>query len=204
PFMVLLAAFCLTLRGRTGQEDLVVATPVADREHDEEGLIGYFVNLVPLRVRARTDVGFRELLGRVREDVLADLGHQDVPFQLVLDRVARDHSGERAAFAQVAFEMHRHDTRPVRLGTATGTRELVPTGTSKFDLTWQITDDGERIFGVVEYSTDLFDASTVEGLAAGWRDTLRRAVEVPVHEVFEARVRQHPDRIAITEPNGTT
>ncbi|MEU1737639.1 amino acid adenylation domain-containing protein, partial [Streptosporangium sp. NPDC020145] len=176
PFMVLLAAFCLTLRGRTGQEDLVVSTPVADREHDEEGLIGYFVNLVPLRVRARTDVGFRELLGQVREDVLADLGHQDVPFQLLLDRVARDHSGERAAFAQVAFEMHRHDARPVRLGTATGTRELVPTGTSKFDLTWQITDDGERIFGVVEYSTDLFDAATVAGLAAGWRDTLWKAL----------------------------
>ncbi|WP_184724863.1 non-ribosomal peptide synthetase [Streptosporangium saharense] len=204
PFMVLLAAFCLMLRGRTGQEDLVVATPVADREHDEEGLIGYFVNLVPLRVRARTDVGFRELLGRVREDVLADLGHQDVPFQLLLDRVARDHSGERAAFAQVAFEMHRHNARPVRLGEADGTRELVPTGTSKFDLTWQITDDGERIFGVVEYSTDLFDAATVEGLTTGWRDALREAVELPVHEVFERRVREHPDRVALTEVDGVS
>ncbi|MEV7014145.1 amino acid adenylation domain-containing protein, partial [Streptosporangium sp. NPDC051022] len=181
PFMVLLAAFCLMLRGRTGQDDLVVATPVADRNRAEwEGLIGYFVNLVPLRVRTRPEWGFRELLARVRDDVLSDLGHQEVPFQLIAERVTRDHSADRAPFTQVAFEMHRHDSRPVRFGDAAGTRELVPTDTSKFDLTWQITDDGERFFGVVEYSTDLFDAATVEGLTAGWESVLRVAAEVPV------------------------
>ncbi|MEV8639375.1 amino acid adenylation domain-containing protein, partial [Streptosporangium sp. NPDC051023] len=185
PFMVLLAGFCLMLRSRTGQEDLVVAMPVADRDRAEwEGLIGYFVNLVPLRVRAGAELSFRELLRRVRDDVLADLAHQDVPFQLILERTTRDHpvdhSTDRAAFTQVAFEMHRHDARPVRLGHAAGTRELVPTGTSKFDLTWQITDDGERIFGVVEYSADLFDAATVERLAADWQSVLRTSVHVPV------------------------
>ncbi|WP_271223709.1 amino acid adenylation domain-containing protein, partial [Streptosporangium carneum] len=177
PFMVLLAAFYLTLRDRTGQDDLVVVTPVADRDRAEwEGLIGYFVNLVPLRLKVRPEWSFRELLRRVRDDVLADLGHQDVPFQLLLERLLRDHSGHRPAFTQVAFEMHRHDSRPVRLGEATGTRELVPTGTSKFDLTWQITDDGERVFGVVEYSTDLFDAATVERLADDWQRVLRTSV----------------------------
>ncbi|MFI9561751.1 amino acid adenylation domain-containing protein, partial [Nonomuraea endophytica] len=170
PFMVLLAAFAQMMRRRTGQDDLLVATPTAERDQAErEGLIGYFVNLVPLRIKVSTD--FRELLSRVREDVLADLTHRDVPFPLIAEHVLRS-SG-----VPLAFEMHRHNPRPFRLGEAEGSRELLPTGATKFDMIWQITDDGERLFGVVEFSTDLYDPAEVETMVADWESGLTGAVQ---------------------------
>ncbi|MFI6396471.1 amino acid adenylation domain-containing protein, partial [Nonomuraea sp. NPDC050540] len=170
PFMVLLAAFAQMVQRRTGQDDLLVATPTADRDQAEwEGLIGYFVNLVPLRIKVSTD--FRELLSRVREDVLTDLAHRDVPFPLIAEHVPR------ASGVALAFEMHRHRPCPLRLGEAEGSRELLPTGAAKFDMIWQITDDGERLFGVVEFSTDLYDTAEVETMVADWESGLTGAVQ---------------------------
>ncbi|MEV4895316.1 condensation domain-containing protein, partial [Nonomuraea sp. NPDC055795] len=190
PFMVLLAAFAQMVQRRTGQDDLLVATPAADRDQAEwEGLIGYFVNLVPLRIKVSTD--FRELLSRVREDVLADLAHRDVPFPLIAEHVPR------ASGVPLAFEMHRHHPRPLRLGEAEGSRELLPTGAAKFDMIWQVTDDGERLFGVVEFSTDLYDPAEVETMVADWESGLTGAVQPLAHEVFEWRVGVCPDAVAV-------
>ncbi|MBP2336044.1 amino acid adenylation domain-containing protein [Saccharothrix coeruleofusca] len=171
PFMVLLTCLCLVLRNRSGQDDLVVGTPSSRRSPATADLIGCYVNVVPLRIRLdrrqdRTDV--RGLLNRVRRDVLADLTHGDVPFDLVVRHVAGSRSLDRVPLTPVALEMHRHAEQHLRLGDAIGSRELIPTGTAKFEVAWQITDHGDRISGVVEFNTDLYTNPTVTEMIAEW------------------------------------
>ncbi|MFB6603492.1 amino acid adenylation domain-containing protein [Streptomyces noursei] len=180
PFLVLLASCAATLRRHSGQEDLVLGTPVAGRSKPEfEGLIGNFVNLLALRVDLSGEPTFRELLRRVRTAVLADLGHQDVPFEAVVDRVLGQRPTSHAPLVQAVFEMHRHTGDGWRAGPLTARRALVPTGTAKFDVGWQVTDDGRGFHGVVEYNTGLFDGDTVRKLVEEWAGLLRDAVHEP-------------------------
>ncbi len=153
---------------------------MAGRDRPElSGLIGYFVNLVALRLSVPGEPTFRELLAAIRDDVLADLAHQDTPFELVVDRVLTARPLDRTPLVQVAFEMHQHSAGELRLGEIAAVRRLVPTGTAKFDLMWQITEESARVHGVVEYRTALFDESTVAALLADWIDVLRTAVPAP-------------------------
>ncbi|MFE2376163.1 amino acid adenylation domain-containing protein [Streptomyces sp. NPDC059398] len=180
PFLVLLTSCAATLLRYTGQEDMVLGTPVSGRSKPEfDGLIGNFVNLLPLRVDLSGEPTFRELLRRVRTAVLADFGHQDVPFEAVVDRVLGRRPTSYAPLVQAAFEMHRHTGDGWRAGPLTARRALLPTGTAKFDVGWQVTDDGQRLHGVVEYNTGLFDEETVSGLVEGWKALLHDAVNEP-------------------------
>ncbi|MEU4896533.1 amino acid adenylation domain-containing protein [Streptomyces sp. NPDC044780] len=180
PFLVLLTSCAATLRRYSGQEDMVLGTPVAGRSRPEfEGLIGNFVNLLALRLDLSGEPTFRELLRRVRTAVLADFGHQDVPFEAVVDRVLGHRPTAHAPLVQAVFEMHRHADDGWRAGPLTARRALVPTGTAKFDVGWQVTDDGRGFHGVVEYNTGLFDADTVRELVEEWKALLRDAVHEP-------------------------
>ncbi|WP_264373014.1 non-ribosomal peptide synthetase [Streptomyces tsukubensis] len=180
PFLVLLTSCAATLLSFSGQEDMVLGTPVGGRSKPEfEGLIGDFVNLLALRVDLSGEPTFRELLRRVRTSVLADFGHQDVPFEAVVDRVVGPRPTSHAPLVQAVFEMHRHVGDGWRAGPLTARRALVPTGTAKFDVSWQITDDGRNLHGVVEYNTGLFDEDTVRELVRGWKALLRDAVDQP-------------------------
>ncbi|WP_255947985.1 non-ribosomal peptide synthetase [Streptomyces odontomachi] len=180
PFLVLLTSCALTLRAYGGREDMVIGTPVAGRSRPEfEGLLGYFVNLLALRIDLSGTPTFRELLRRVRTSVLADLGHQDVPFEAVVDRVLGQRPTAHAPLVQVVFEMHRHTGDGWRAGPLTVRRALVPTGTAKFDISWQVTDDGRSFHGVVEYNTGLFDEDTVRDLVQDWKALLRDAMHEP-------------------------
>ncbi|MCX4679075.1 amino acid adenylation domain-containing protein [Streptomyces sp. NBC_01433] len=180
PFLVLLTSCAATLLRYSGQEDMVLGTPVSGRSKPEfEGLIGNFVNLLPLRVDLSGEPTFRELLRRVRTAVLADFGHQDVPFEAVVDRVLGQRPTSHAPLVQAVFEMHRHAGDGWRAGPLTARRALVPTGTAKFDVGWQVTDDGRSLHGVVEYNTGLFDEETVRELVEGWKALLSDAVNDP-------------------------
>ncbi|MFJ5294623.1 amino acid adenylation domain-containing protein [Streptomyces sp. NPDC088348] len=180
PFLVLLTSCAATLLRYSGQEDMVLGTPVSGRSKPEfDGLIGNFVNLIPLRVDLSGEPTFRELLRRVRTAVLADFGHQDVPFEAVVDRVLGQRPTSYAPLVQAAFEMHRHTGDGWRAGPLTARRALLPTGTAKFDIGWQVTDDGQHLHGVVEYNAGLFDEETVRELVEGWKALLCDAVNEP-------------------------
>jgi amino acid adenylation domain-containing protein len=170
-FMVLVAALSVVLGRWAGTADVVLAAPVAGRSRAElDGLAGFFVNTLPLRIRPQADRPFGELLRHVRQVCTDAYAHQDVPFEQML--------GPGAA-GLVRHAVTLHNTPPVRLQLPGVDAEAVPlhTGTAKFDLEIQVApnDDG-GLSGWLEYATDLFDRETVLRLLASLRAVLDAVV----------------------------
>ncbi|MFB7475124.1 amino acid adenylation domain-containing protein [Kitasatospora sp. NPDC056184] len=202
PFMVLLAGLALTLHRRTGQRDLVIGSPVSVRGRSElDALVGYFVNLLPLRVRLDESADFRELVRHVREVAIAGYRHQEAPFDDIAACALEDRPDDRAEnrnpLCQVLLELHPLDTRPLTVGGVEVTRELHSNPVSRFDLSISVDDRGTDFTGRFEYDSDLFDAATMAELCEAWLGTLATAVEAPVHALFEARAAAAPDALAL-------
>jgi amino acid adenylation domain-containing protein len=165
-YMVLLAAFNTLLARYTGQADLVVGTPVANRERREtEGLVGFFANTLALRTDLSGDPTFREALGRVRDTVLGALAHQELPFERLVEALHPDRSLSRNQVFQVAFLVDDAPLRAFRLPGLELAPVEVETGTSIFDLTFGLADDGDGLVGRLEYVPALWDAATIERMA---------------------------------------
>ncbi|MER7701881.1 amino acid adenylation domain-containing protein [Kitasatospora sp. NPDC097605] len=202
PFMVLLAGLALALHRRTGQRDLVLGSPVSVRGRAElDALVGYFVNLLPLRVRLDESMGFRDLVRQVREVAIAGYRHQEAPFDDIAASVLEDRPDDRAEnrnpLCQVLLELHPLDTRPLTVGGTEVTRELYSNPVSRFDLSISVDDRGTDFTGRFEYDSDLFDAATMAELCDAWLGTLATAVEAPVHTLVEARAAAAPDALAV-------
>ncbi|MBO4207179.1 non-ribosomal peptide synthetase [Micromonospora echinofusca] len=165
-FMTLLAAFQAVLSRHSGQDDIVVGTPVAGRPHpDLEGLIGFFVDTVALRVSTAGSPSLRELVGRVREVALTGLGHTDVPFEKVVEELQPERSLAHAPVFQAQLIVQNAPHGTFRLAGCTATSLEVDSGTSKFDLSLvgETMSDGTLRLAF-EYDTDLFDVATVTRL----------------------------------------
>ena len=181
PFLIELAAFDALLVRYTGQEDLWLGTPVANRPRPElEGLIGLFVNTVVLRTDAGGDPTFAGLLGRARETVLSAFAHQELPFERLVEELAPARDLSRNPLAQVFLS---HSTPAVRQELAPRVT-LIPrtasTGTAKFDLSLNFgrTAEGHLVLSA-EHSSDLFDPATVRRLLEHLGNLLQAAVEEP-------------------------
>ncbi|MFE3656909.1 amino acid adenylation domain-containing protein [Streptomyces sp. NPDC059165] len=202
PFMVLLAGLALTLHRRTGQRDLVLGSPVSVRGRAElDALIGYFVNLLPLRVRLDEGMGFRELVRQVREVAIEGYRHQEAPFDAiagaVMEERPEDRTEDRNPLCQVLLELHPLDTRPLTVGGIEVTRELHSNPVSRFDLSISVDDRGTDFTGRFEYDSELFDPATMAELCEAWLGTLAAAVEAPVHALFEDRAARDPHALAL-------
>ncbi|HWN42455.1 MAG TPA: amino acid adenylation domain-containing protein, partial [Thermoanaerobaculia bacterium] len=168
-FMTLLAAFQALLHRYTLQEDFVVGSPVAGRDRLElEALIGFFVNMLPLRASASEAKPFSRLLAGVRESVLAGFAHQDLPFDRLIEELAPQRDLSRTPLFQVAFALQEAMAGP-NLGIDVTAAAEVDTGVSKFDLTL-LMERGERgIDAIAEYSSDLFERDTVQRMLGSFR-----------------------------------
>ncbi|MFJ9607447.1 amino acid adenylation domain-containing protein [Kitasatospora sp. NPDC101176] len=204
PFMVLLAGLALTLQRRSGQRDLVLGSPVNVRGRAElDGLIGYFVNLLPLRLTVEEGVSFRELVRHVREVSIGGYRHQEVPFDDIANAVLDERPEDRNPLCQVLLELHPLDSRPFTVGGHAVTRALHSNPVSRFDLSVSVDDRGTGFTGRFEYDSDLFDAATMAGLCEEWLGTLAAAVEVPVHALFEAQAARAPRATALVSGERT-
>jgi amino acid adenylation domain-containing protein len=189
PFMTVLAAFKALLSRYTGQADVVVGTPVANRGQAEtENLIGFFLNTLVLRTDLSGDPTFRELLGRVRETALGAYTHQDVPFEKLVEEIhpARDLS--RSPLFQVMFILENAsggEGAELALPGLKMSAFALGGGTAKFDLTLSIKALRHGWHCRVEYNTDLFDARTIESLAAHFRKLLEGAAAAPERRLSE-------------------
>ena len=155
-FMQLLAGFVTVLHRHTGLDDVVVGVPVAGRlDPRAEGVIGPFLNTVPVRVRLDGDPTFAEVVARTRDACLFAYAHQSVPFELLVADVPR--ALDHAPLVQVLFQL-----RNLPAATAFGEDVDVHTGAAKLDLTVDVTDRGDHLVGRIEYPTALFDPATVE------------------------------------------
>jgi amino acid adenylation domain-containing protein len=175
-FMTLLAAWQLLLSRYAGQSDVLVGTPVAGRTRLEtEGLIGFFVNTQVVRTDLSGDPSFRALLGRVREGTLSAYGHQDIPFEKLVEELAPERSLGHTPFFQTLFVLQNNVREALRLGDLQA--EALPVGddAAKFDLTFTLSEEDDGLQGALSYRTELWDADTI-GRMLGHFGALLRAV----------------------------
>ncbi|MEU7876479.1 amino acid adenylation domain-containing protein, partial [Dactylosporangium sp. NPDC049140] len=190
-FMTALSAFSLLLGRYTGQDDIAIGTPIANRNRSEiEGLIGLFVNTLVLRTDLSGDPTFDELLARVRAGTLAAHAHQDLPFEHLVDALGVPRDRSRTPLFQVLFNYATEDGGRV-LAAGQSEPEPVPV---QFDLSVTLTEAGDGLAGAVHYSTALFDDARIvrlighfqQVLAAVAGDAGRRLSQVPLLGVAEA------------------
>ncbi len=174
-FMVLLGAFNVLLAKYSGQSDIVVGTPTANRKlEDLEHLIGFFVNMLPMRSDLSGNPTFRELLERVREVALGAYEHQDLPFDQMVEQVSDEIRWHRSPIFQVAFLLQHAQENPVKLQNLVLEPMGVENKTSKMDLTLSMQVARDRIDATFEYNVDLFDRMTIIRMASHFDSLLRQ------------------------------
>lgn len=179
-FMLLLAAFQFQLSRLTGDRDVVVGTPTANRSRPElEPLIGFFVNTLVLRTTIDTNWCFRHLLREVRELTLQDFAEQDLPFEQLVEILKPARSLSHSPLFQVAFTLGSGRARSVELPGLQVTPVNRVGRTAKFDLTLALEEHEEGIAGVFEYATDLFEATTVHRWAESYVALLEDICDYP-------------------------
>ncbi len=183
-FMTLQAAFLVLLARQSGEEDLVVGTPVANRQRAElEGLIGLFVDLLVLRTRVDPDASFSELLRQVRADALDAYAHQQVPFERIIDALGLERNLSHTPLVQVVFQLENASPAPLALADLTVLPVPIAGATAKFDLTLTLVVSEHCLEGRVEFRSDLFDAPTIHRLIGQYRTILSGVSEDPDRKV---------------------
>ncbi|NUO99743.1 MAG: amino acid adenylation domain-containing protein, partial [Nonomuraea sp.] len=167
PFMVLLSALAVVLSRLSGQDDLVIGTPVAGRPRPEvEDLIGCFADVVPLRVDVSGDPSPAALLARVRQVCLDAYAHQDVPFERLVEHLKPARDLSRTPVFQVMLALQSGPAPSLDLPGLTAAHHPMDTGTSQHDLTFWLRDEPSGIGGHLEYDTGLFTGDTAARHAA--------------------------------------
>ena len=188
-FMTLLAAFQTLLHRYSGQEDIVVGSPIAGRTRSAvEGLIGFFVNTLVLRTTLSGNPSFRELMARVREVALDAYDHQDLPFEALVEKLNPDRDLSHSPLFQVMFALQNVPTSTLELLGLTVSFVKVDSRTAKLDLSLFMVEAADSLTASLEYNIDLFEEATIsrmlvhfqtllEGIAA---DPDRRLSGLPI------------------------
>ncbi|HYX23921.1 MAG TPA: amino acid adenylation domain-containing protein, partial [Thermoanaerobaculia bacterium] len=185
-FMTLLAGYQALLSRLTGQVDVPVGSPIANRSRAEvEGLIGFFANTLVLRTDLGGNPGFHRLLRRVRELALEAYAHQELPFEKLVGEVQPERDMSRNPLFQVMCVLQNQPQEPVELDGLVLSPLHVDSATAKFDLTFFWQERGGRLLGLFEYNTDLFDPATARRMARHYEALLRAAVAAP-YQAFPA------------------
>ena len=185
-FMTLYAAFATLLYRYSGQSDILVGTPIANRNHSEiESLIGFFVNTLVLRSKFEDNLSFPSLLSQVRETTLQAYEHQDVPFEQIVEALQPQRSLSYSPLFQVMFVWQNTPISEIKLPGVTWNNLAIESTVAKFDLTLWMTDTTNGLVGEWEYNTDLFDGSTIERMAGHFDNLLSAIVENPQQQLSE-------------------
>jgi len=181
PFMTLLAAFQTLLARYSGQDDVVVGSPIANRNRAEtEGLIGFFVNSLVLRTDLSGAPSFRELLRRVREVCLGAYAHQDLPFEKLVQELHPSRDLGREPLFQVVFGLENTPVETIHVPGGLVLSALpADTQTAKYDLTLFMGQRADGLAGLIEYNTDLFGPDTIRRMLDHFRTLLEGIVADP-------------------------
>jgi hypothetical protein len=189
PYMFLLAVFATLLYRVTGQDDILLGGPFANRgQPDFQPLVGYFANTLVVRARLAGNPTFRELLSRVRETTAELLDHQELTFEGIVDAVRPPRDAGVNPLFQVNFRV-RVDPNPTLELAGTSTRRVpVEIGLARFDLALELHVHQQGVLAEFNFDTDLFDRPTIERLADGFVELLAQALERPSARLLEFRL----------------
>ncbi len=184
-FMTLLAGFKVLLHRYSGQEDITVGTPIANRtQHETEQLIGFFVNTLALRSEVKGAESFTQLVQQVKTTTLEAYTHQDVPFEKVVETVMKSRDLSRSPLFQVMFVLQNTpDVPELKFGDVQLSAEGFTQQTAKYDLSLFVTDNGNGLQGAVEYNTDLYEEATIRKMMVHFEQLLLSVLENPAQEV---------------------
>jgi len=204
-FMVLLAAIKTLLYRYTGQEDLCVGSPVANRMSSEtEALIGFFVNTLVLRTNLQGQPSFRELLRRVREVCLGAYNHQNMPFEVLVEEVNPKRDLSRTPLYQAFFTVWTGSMNfDVKMGDVSWRHERVVTRVSQTDLGLWILEADKGLRAELEYCTDLFDSATMVRFLKHFQVLLEGIVKNPDASIAVLPLLTEPERQQLVEWNDT-
>jgi non-ribosomal peptide synthetase component F len=188
---MLLAGFALLLHSYSGQDDIVIGSPVANRTRSEiENLIGYFVNVLPFRIDLHANPSFQGLVRRVHDLTQGVHAHQEMAFGKIVELVKPPRDPSRNPIYQVELTVLEPRNTPsvygygfqtiaehsLHLGDVTMSPFPVESGVSKFDLTMLLWNLPDEIQGTIEYSTDLFETATIRAMSKRFVSVLDRAL----------------------------
>ena len=207
-YMGFLAAFGVLLHRYTGQDDLIVGAPIANRTRREtERLIGFFVNTLPMRLDLSGPPTFRELLARVKDVAFGAYEHQSLPFEKLVEELNPERSLSRNPIFQTLLNFHNvPDTAGagVTAGPLRMRRRAVSTHTAKFDLTLTLRRAAEGLRVSAEYATDLFEAETIRRLLGHYEQLLTSAATDPDQRISALPMLTRAERTSLpTETRAT-
>jgi non-ribosomal peptide synthetase component F len=176
-FMALAAGFFTLLHRYTGQTDLILGMPAAGRSPETESIMGYFLNLLPVRVDLAGNPGFREVLRRVRFEVVDALEHGSVPLMRLLREVRPPWDPSRNPLFQIMISLE--PPMPAIDRAWDLTQSAVSSGSTKMDMYLNLDTRPDGLMAPIMYNPDLFDAATVRRVFADWRSILEDGVANP-------------------------
>ena len=183
-FMTLLAAWQVLLWRYSGQDDLLVGTPIANRTHEQlEGLIGCFVNTLVLRCDLSGDPGFKQLLERVREMTLQAYAHQDLPFEQLVEALQPQRDLSHAPVIQYMFVLQNAPVEKLHLPGLRLEPLEIEQETARFELMLTLLETTQGLQAVLEYNTALFEATTIAHIAEYYEQLLQNIVVAPEQSI---------------------
>jgi amino acid adenylation domain-containing protein len=205
-FVTLLAAFALLLHRYSGQDDICIGSPFANRNRTEiESLIGFFVNTLVLRTQIKENPSFSDFITQVQQVVLDAYANQDVPFEQVVEVLQPARSPSYNPLFQVMFALENMSLDALDLADISMTPEIIEQGTAKFDLSLLMFETQQGIIGSLEYNTDLFNETTIARMVGHFETLLEGIVANPQQRVSELPLlTQHEQHQLLFEWNNTT
>ncbi|MBC6492040.1 non-ribosomal peptide synthetase [Flavihumibacter stibioxidans] len=194
-FMALLSGFYSMLHRYSAQDDILVGTPVANRNLPElQNLIGVFINTIVLRIKQSGQIGFRELLRTIRKVSLDAFAHQDLPFEKLVEELKPRRDLSRTPIFQVLFNLQNAPMPAIAIPGLIITPVEMDRGVAQFDLTLMMKKKDNAYLGIVEYNSDLFSHATIERMFHSFRLLLEEAVLHPDRPISDLAILPESDR----------
>jgi amino acid adenylation domain-containing protein len=188
-YMTLLAAFAALLKRYSSQNDLLIGTPIANRMDSAlETLIGFFVNVLVLRVDTSGNPKFTDLLERVREITLEAYSHQELPFEKLVEDLQPPRDASRTPLFDVMFVLQNTPASTIETAGITLTNCELDAGIAAYDLTLSLEDTPFGLDGWIEYNADIFDADTIARLVSHWQILLQNIASDPERRIEEIAI----------------
>ena len=194
-FITLITAFKVLLHRYTAHTDIAVGTPITNRNRFElENLIGFFLNTLVLRTKFTGDLGFREILGRVREVTLGAFENQDLPFEVLVEKLQPERNLAQHPLCQVMFMLVRETKKLWESGGVTIEPLEIGQNSAKLDLVMSLFEKDDVIEGLLSYSTALFERETVERMTRQFQTLLESIVADPMRSIDDLQIQGDAER----------